>query len=72
MADPHFKRASGGPECSRVRASSIMPNSRVPEWVSTGMRPVSTRTTRKKATAASTWAGRTIFRGRRADGRGQA
>ena len=59
MADPHFKRANSGPECSRVRASSIIPNSRVPAWVSTGMRPVSFNTTRKKATAARMWAGRT-------------
>ncbi len=57
IADPQVRRASAGPECSRVWASPIMPNSSVPEWVSTGMRPVSASTTRKNATAASMWAG---------------
>ena len=41
-----------------MRASSIIPNSRVLAWVSTGMRPVSLSTTKKKASAASRWAGR--------------
>ena len=57
MAEPHFNRASAGPECSKPRASSIIPNSRVLACVSTGIRPVSDKTTRKKATAANRCAG---------------
>jgi len=51
-----FQQGEGGPECSKVRASSIIPNSRVLVWVSTGILPVSDSTTRKKATAAKRWA----------------
>ena len=57
MAEPHFKRASAGPECSKPRASSIIPNSSVLAWVSTGIRPVSDSTTRKNATATNRCAG---------------
>jgi hypothetical protein len=55
MAEPHFRSAISGPACSKMRASSIMPNSRVDEELSMGIRPVSTRSTRKKAAIAVTW-----------------
>jgi hypothetical protein len=61
MAEPHLSRARAGPECSKVRASSIIPNSRVLVWVSTGILPVSDSTTKKKATAARRWAGRSAW-----------
>ena len=43
-----------------MRASSIIPNSSVEPWFSSGMRPVSESTTMKNAAAASRCAGRTI------------
>ena len=57
---PHFSSAKYGPECSKLLASSIMPNSLVPVCVSTGIRPVSCRITMNSAAAASRWAGRMI------------
>ena len=41
IAEPQRSSAKYGPECSKGRASSLIPNSAVPVWVSTGIRPVS-------------------------------
>ena len=61
MFEPHRRKARPGPECSATRPSSIWPNSSVPPWFSTGMRPVSVSTSMKNAAIISRWLGRTTW-----------
>ena len=61
MFDPHRRNASPGPECSAIRPSSICPNSSVPPWFSTGIRPVSVNTSMKNAAIINRWLGRTTW-----------